>query len=879
MSTPSLPDHPVPPPIHRRAACRAPVAVCVFLLLLCALWASLPRIAHYAAAQAARALGVPDLQLEIRGISPWSLDLGTVSPGPNSGLSAQAVYVDFSPTGLSRGRVDRLRVMGLDITVSQSDSGWEISGLPKANATQSGSTDPFFFPVLDQFHIAGRLKLADTTIDLPYVLDGSLAQSGQLLIDAGIHVAGQKIALTLDANLIDTALTATVTLPPSSLAALASLAPGLDLPLAGQIQAAAGLRLPGPDQPFQAHARLGLDSVRTALSGINIEQNGSLEADLAWNQGLDLNFSPLLLHAPLPVTIQIQDVSVDLQSRQVGFAWAVSLDSLPALTLAAAARLNGQTVIQQTAAGWTAKTRGSLEALRVHPATEPLLQVDLDPTAINVDLTANSKGATLNASLALGRLRLTRDTLRADLSGLALNATATADNQAGVRGSVLLSGGRLEATHSGASLTANTIGGQADVHLGPEAMVNATISTSLRARTADLTAGVNLRLPLAWPTPSTTAGSLDVDLRRDGMELAKISTRLEQNLRGLAVRGNLSLLPVTVRGAVTGQLDLLRPASSWVEVKTAQDITLPGNLKGFTPALGGISGQGKLEATARLQLDRGIPEVPLTLRLSNLNINHSQSKTVLNGLTLGLAFNDLLTTRSEPDQRITFKRLQLGSVTLDNGDIRYQIEAPHSVLVEGCTMDWAGGHIGTHAFRLNPAVEDYMVTLYCDRVELARALGQLGMTQAQGGGTANGRIPLRYSDGSLTFDKGFLYSTPGEKGVLRIEGTEILTAGVPPGSPQYAQLDLASEALKDFSYEWAKISMNTQDKELVVALELDGKPAKPLPFTYSRDIGGFARVSANSPGSVFQGIRLDVNFRLPLDQLLQYRQLLDLMKQ
>ena len=33
------------------------------------------------------------------------------------------------------------------------------------------------------------------------------------------------------------------------------------------------------------------------------------------------------------------------------------------------------------------------------------------------------------------------------------------------------------------------------------------------------------------------------------------------------------------------------------------------------------------------------------------------------------------------------------------GDIRYQVEAPHSILVEGCSFRWAGGRIGTHAFR------------------------------------------------------------------------------------------------------------------------------------------------------------------------------------
>ena len=222
--------------------------------------------------------------------------------------------------------------------------------------------------------------------------------------------------------------------------------------------------------------------------------------------------------------------------------------------------------------------------------------------------------------------------------------------------------------------------------------------------------------------------------------------------------------------------------------------------------------------------------------------------------------------------------MQIGAIVLERGDIHFQIEALHSILVEGCRFDWAGGRIGSQAFRINPNVEDYTVELYCDRVQMAQALEQFGMTQAQGGGTANGRIPVHYANGNLSFDNGFLYSTPGEKGVLKVKGTEILTAGIPPDTPQYGQLDLAAEALKDFSYEWARIRLNTQNRELVVSLELDGKPEKPLPFTYDRDFGGFVRVSASSPGSVFQGIRLDVNFRLPLDQLLQYRQLLELMK-
>jgi hypothetical protein len=62
-------------------------------------------------------------------------------------------------------------------------------------------------------------------------------------------------------------------------------------------------------------------------------------------------------------------------------------------------------------------------------------------------------------------------------------------------------------------------------------------------------------------------------------------------------------------------------------------------------------------------------------------------------------------------------------------------------------------------------------------------------------------------------------------------------------------------------------------------MQLDGKPAQSLPFVYQKDIGGFARVEAGVQGSIFQGIRLDVNFRLPLNKIMQYKELIQLIQQ
>jgi len=180
--------------------------------------------------------------------------------------------------------------------------------------------------------------------------------------------------------------------------------------------------------------------------------------------------------------------------------------------------------------------------------------------------------------------------------------------------------------------------------------------------------------------------------------------------------------------------------------------------------------------------------------------------------------------------------------------------------------------------RLSPGAEDYHITFYCDRLNLAKVLEQFGAAAAKGQGSVNGRIPLQYANGKIKFDDGFLFSTPGEGGKIHLSGTDILTAGIPPNTPQYVQIELAREALKDYVYSWAKLNITSKGEELLLQMQMDGKPAKTLPFVYKKDIGGFIKVEADAKGSKFQGIRLDVNFRLPLNKLLQYKDLINMIE-
>jgi hypothetical protein len=287
---------------------------------------------------------------------------------------------------------------------------------------------------------------------------------------------------------------------------------------------------------------------------------------------------------------------------------------------------------------------------------------------------------------------------------------------------------------------------------------------------------------------------------------------------------------------------------------------------------------GKLNVNAEAKLTSEGFEGSLQAAVLQGSVRAAKSKLAVEGVRLNLTVPDLGRLRSASQQVLKFKLASCGTLALDDGQLVFQIESPRSILLEKGQFSWCRGKVDMQSMRIVPGESDYNIILYCDRVNLAEVLRQFGAATADGDGTLNGRIPLRFQKGKLSFDDGFLFSSPGQGGKIEVTGTEMLTAGIPPDTAEYVQMELAREALKSYVYSWAKLNLTTQGEDLLLGLQLDGKPANPLPFTYRKDLGRFVRIEAQGQGAVFQGIRLDVNFRLPLDKLLQYKDILDLMR-
>jgi hypothetical protein len=308
----------------------------------------------------------------------------------------------------------------------------------------------------------------------------------------------------------------------------------------------------------------------------------------------------------------------------------------------------------------------------------------------------------------------------------------------------------------------------------------------------------------------------------------------------------------------------------------AYPLPADSDLGRWLPVAQGVSLSGTVSARATASILAGRLHGELDLAMQDGLLRIPERQVVVAGIDTRLHFPELPRIRSAPAQSLQFDRAAMGGIVLDGGRFDFQVESSDTLFVEKGRLLWCGGKVDTQALRITAGKQDYQVSLYCQRLGLSQILEQLGSVHAKGTGTVNGRIPVSFSDGKIRFDDGFLFSTPGEGGRIQLTGTDILTRGIPPETPQFAQVALARAALEDYLYDWVKLGLESQGEDMVMRLQFDGKPVKPLPFRYQKDLGSFVRVETGEQGSLFQGISLDVNLRLPLNQLLKYKDIVNM---
>ena len=377
-------------------------------------------------------------------------------------------------------------------------------------------------------------------------------------------------------------------------------------------------------------------------------------------------------------------------------------------------------------------------------------------------------------------------------------------------------------------------------------------------------AGISLEMPVVFPFAEWKDGTLLVDsiTVRDkpmGNFRAALKYRMwELELAGSCEVGGLKS-EVSAKGVWAA--DGIR-FSAGVQMPL-QPVSEERLLAPWADKLGDLKFNGQAELSADFKFEKGISSGHCAVQLKNGKVTSTERKLEVNGLTVRFALPYLPVLRTDGGQSIRCDSVRFGGIDTGPLLLMLRMDAPDSWCLERLMLKWCGGQVRSEFIRFNPKAKRIMLSVHCDRLDPVAMLVQLGAGQGTGSGAArisgSMQVSLDRDGGGIRVRDSFLYSTPGESGHVELVFSEAVKQAQSAG----AVFDMTQAALRDFNYSWAKVRMTTEKDLLKIGMQLNGSPAKPLYFTYGKE----GIVKTDVPHK-FQGILLDLNISLPLNDIL-----------
>jgi hypothetical protein len=229
--------------------------------------------------------------------------------------------------------------------------------------------------------------------------------------------------------------------------------------------------------------------------------------------------------------------------------------------------------------------------------------------------------------------------------------------------------------------------------------------------------------------------------------------------------------------------------------------------------------------------------------------------TMLDGLSGKIDSSSLSSFKTGSAQEIRWKKINTEGFTLDEGELFWQWEEEQRLFVESMRAGWCGGVLNLQSFRVEFPLNNLKLVLFCEGIELDQLLKQFQVGDVEGDGDLGGRLSLELNGDKISFDDAYLYTAPAREGSLKILEAQGLDQAM-----EQNQLKLVRECLKDYRYRWAKISFDAEDEDLVLRLQMDGRPAGLLPFRFDTKTAEFV-YDLDAPGVDLKGLKLNTNFR------------------
>jgi hypothetical protein len=875
-------------------------------------------------------VGLTDYEFDVRHVGLKGADLGIMRIGRDKApaLVIRSIQIDYTLKGLLQQRIRRAVLSGIELYAEYSKGqirfrNFDLQALlakmssgPRSKAASKKSAAAVAIGQIDIRNAALMIEANNRTYRIPF--ESEIKPEDQHLtafdISAHVYPRGQMLstAMKLDLKAKNAALQFDVAeLDLARFTDLTRLVPDLTLFGRMQINGSATL-LYSPFELSAANLQLQLQGTNLSYAAIGLQNSRDADGrrvpiifDANTDDGRiwEISSSALRLVSPLPLEIAgfkgIVSTMTDAIESKGAIAVRVSPFSTsgkPHLALAETLPLDAEySASYESNGNWEFQLNDKSQKKADSSPAELIFEqykISSKHPQIDLQLKGNNAHITASYSARLNDAKINSSAIAARIPATLLQGEAKVElgakptRQASFKLNSTAIG--ISAGHRKIDIPQLTFGGSI-IQKEPTA-IRATgllrfSGTDLRdSELKSALDGIKGTVPLQWPpSGNVKAGKISVaGITYQNLALGSVSANIRQTTTGFDFSGNLvnRLIPELAL-KFSGNANLLSSQDPQAEIKfgfSRQDVLAEIALEKFAASATGLNLGGLFSLDGRLLLNtRGLTGW-MDSRLADAKLSWPNYKVTIDGIQAEFSLPQLPTVRSAPQQTLTFKRASIGDIEVTNGAIDFQIESPQSLFIEKSRFKWCDGSVDTQAMRIKPQKDDYNLVLFCNRLNLAKVLGQFGAANAKGSGTVNGKIPLRYRHGVLSFDDGFLYSTPGEGGKILLKGTDILTAHFPQNTPEYDQMELARAALSDYDYNWAKLNINTEGEDLKIGLKLKGKPANKLPFVYKKDIGRFAKVEADVQGTEFPEINLDVNFRLPLNKILYYKDIINMIE-
>ena len=225
-----------------------------------------------------------------------------------------------------------------------------------------------------------------------------------------------------------------------------------------------------------------------------------------------------------------------------------------------------------------------------------------------------------------------------------------------------------------------------------------------------------------------------------------------------------------------------------------------------------------------------------------VNGSYNKKEIDIEGINLNLPFEIRGALRSVGAPMMTIRSVNAGNLRMENGVVMLHLNS-QELFVESAQIDWAQGYLRAYSIHagLDGDIRNEFI-IYADKVDLGQVFMLVMPFKGRMEGVLYGRFPVKLKKKRVELSTGYLYSLPGQGGVLQLDDPSQIEALLLRAGIKDDRKKSLSKALSDLSLTTIRLDLVPGDGEQSsLQIKLSGKSnyeKRPVPVDLNLNLNG-----------------------------------------